>query len=319
MYEKLVREILGLDDPNMEPKPAFRRKTMDEILEGKGIPRGGAASLTPILEPGSVAAMNAEADATAAAANANPPGFTPQPGISATPPFSLPTKPLRTRLFSTPEDWSFQASPPQKLFGSRTPRERAMDRLNAASPGLWNTPAPVAQEPVQPPSPSAWKLFRNVARSPYEGLEEGLLDEVIDDQRQERIQPQPFTQPEGEFNKSINRWIGPIGARLFKRFEEIADAMGDPDGAVYQAERAGRMEQLFTDNQRRVRSRDDVKNWEDWLDLRESQAGSVAPRIATGATGLAFPPIRPITTTMSIADWANRLFPSDHDMPEDLP
>ena len=70
MYEKLVRELLGLTDPDMEPKPVFRRKSMDEILEGKGIPRGGAASLTPILEPGSVAAMNAEADAEAEAAKA---------------------------------------------------------------------------------------------------------------------------------------------------------------------------------------------------------------------------------------------------------
>ena len=44
----------------------FRRKSMDEILEGKGTPRGGVASMTPIPEPGSVAAMNAEADAAAA-------------------------------------------------------------------------------------------------------------------------------------------------------------------------------------------------------------------------------------------------------------
>ncbi len=55
------------------PKPApapqpFRRKSLDEIFEGKGVPRGGVASLTPIPEAGSVAAMNADADAAAAKA-----------------------------------------------------------------------------------------------------------------------------------------------------------------------------------------------------------------------------------------------------------
>ncbi len=133
----------NLTAPKPVPAPQpFRRKSMDEILEGKGTPRGGAASLTPILEPGSVAAMNAEADA-AVAANANPSGFTPRWGAPARPPLSLPTNPLRSQLFSTPEDWSFQANPPQQLFGSRTPSERAMDRLNAATPGLWNAPTPV--------------------------------------------------------------------------------------------------------------------------------------------------------------------------------
>ncbi len=121
MYEQLVREILGLNDPNIKPEPVFRRKTMDEILEGKGIPRGGAASLTPILEPGSVAAMNAEADAKAAEAAANPPGFTPQWGAPARPPFFPPTSPFSPRPFSAPG-------------------ELAMDRLNPATPNLWNAP-----------------------------------------------------------------------------------------------------------------------------------------------------------------------------------
>ena len=70
--------------PTPEPAapPPFRRKSMDEILEGKGTPRGGAASLDPIPEPGSVAAINAEADAKAAAAGqvGSGTGFLSDPG-----------------------------------------------------------------------------------------------------------------------------------------------------------------------------------------------------------------------------------------------
>ena len=131
--------------PVPAPAPPPRRKSLDEILEGKGTPRGGVASLDPIPEPGSVAEINAEADAAAAeAANANPSGFTPQWGAPTTPSLSLPTKPLRTRLFSTPEDWSFQANTPQQTFDNRTPSERAMDRLNAATPGWYRAPASTA-------------------------------------------------------------------------------------------------------------------------------------------------------------------------------
>ncbi len=165
MYENLVRNLLGLTNPEPKPVPVFRPKTWDEMFGDKGVPRGGAASLTPIMEPGSVAAMNAEADA-AAAANANPPGFTPQWGVPVKPLFSLPTNPLRLRLFPTPGNPALQASAAQQGFGSRTPGERAMDRLNAASPGLLNPPTDRAAGTGQPgfgtPSPAPGTVMEHM-------------------------------------------------------------------------------------------------------------------------------------------------------------
>ena len=147
-----------------------------------------------------------------------------------------------------------------------------------------------------------------MSRSPYEGLPDGLLDEVIDDLNQGRIKPQPFTQPDGEFNKSIKRGLGHSLAGLSRGAEAAFNALDEPVNAAHHAELTRRAEQWIADNQPRITDRSQVKTWEDLMDLRGSQAGSVALPILSGAVRTAFPAARAITYPASIAGGLNRLY-----------
>ena len=306
--------------PEPAPPPSFRRKSMDEILEGKGTPRGGAASLDPIPEPGSVAAINAEADAKAAKAAATGrvgfgTGFLSDSGAG------------REHRLATGAPASFQApiwnrtpvTPPNAPDrfplssgvgpiggGAVTVAEQARqlgEYLNQSNPGGAFREAALARDRAN--------MTHGVTANPTplaEGFPESFNDFMQDTigpgdreiiRKIHRGEPlgQPSVQPEGEFARAWNRHWAETGAgktiRELDQRSQLQQEFPETDMSIFYAktpdELRGNLDQQLATRQNnlpRVPDLNNAQNWGDKVDYWQYRAGDVTGEGLTNASRL---------------------------------